>query len=325
MLRFSILLCSLAAASAASMMPSDRTPVSTVSNTPAAAPAARPSAVQSEDVTAAGFAVEYHGVARPSRQADLPPLVRGTIQEVHVREGQLVRRGTPLITLDNRVPEARLAAATVKANLTGALRRAEVDLRMAERRRDRLREVVQRGAAAEFELEELTAGLEQAEAAVQQQHDILQAAEAERQLAAAQLDQYTVSAPFDGTITEIHQRSGAVDPSVPLISMANVSVLEVEMHLPSTLYGSVQSGQQIDLRAGVPVTKVLPADVVSVSPVINSASNTFRCLLRLPNPAARYPAGFTVTLNSDPRPGSAPPAADSPEPSNARRRRATLR
>lgn len=301
MLRISMLMLSVIAVSAAAITPSDHD--MTASDV---TPVVRQAAADSHSEPHQSATVEllltdqFHGVARPSQLAELPALVRGTIRDVHVHEGQAVRRGDPLITLDDRVPESRLMAATVKAGLTGALQRAEVEHRMADRRCRRLQEVMHRGAAAEFELEEAEAAREQALAAVRQQRDILKAAEAERRVAAAQLDQFTVSAPFDGVVTEIHRKTGAVDPSVPLITVANISVLEVEMYLPSGLYGTVRRGELLKLRAGTPVADVLSATVVSVSPVIHSASETFRCLLQMPNTDGQHPAGFSVTLESDP-------------------------
>lgn len=240
---------------------------------------------------------QLHGVARPSQFANLPSLVSGTIQTVHVEEGQRVTKGDPLITLDDRVPRARLEAATVEANLTGRLRRAQVDLRMAERRLSRLRSALHQGAGAAFELEEAEGVYDQAKAAVEEQEDILKAAEATRKLAEAQLAEYVIAAPFDGVITEIHQKSGAVDPSIVLVSIANLTTLQVEMHLPSRMFGHVKAGQNLPLLASSPVGGSLEAKVVSASPIIESASNTFRCLLDIQNPNTRLPAGFSVIVH----------------------------
>lgn len=246
----------------------------------------------------------FHGVAKPSQMADLPSLVPGIIAEIHVKEGQSVKKGTPLITLDDRVPRARLEAATVEAQLMGALRRAEVDVKMSESRLNRLQTVMHRGAAGGFELESAEGVRDQAVAAVGQQQDILKAAEANRKLAEAQLMQYTIVAPFDGVVTEIHRKSGAVDPSQLVISIANLNTLEVEMHLPSLMVGQLQVGQQVNLSAGVPIDKDINAAVVSVSPIIDSASNTFRCLLQIENDRVNMPAGFSVVVNDDKPTGS---------------------
>ena len=243
------------------------------------------------------FSDELHGITKPSQIAELPSLVPGTILDVHVAEGDRVKKGDPLITLDDRVPKARLAAATVEANLTGALRRAQVDQKMAESRLSRLRTAMSKGAGAGFEIEEAEGAVEQTRAAVEQQQDTLKAAEANRQLAEAQLDQYTIAAPFDGIVTQIHRKSGAVDPSQLLVTVANLNALEVEMHLPSRMFGNIQTGESVKLQAGVPISNTVNASVVSVSPIINSASNTFRCLMRIDNNQQNLPAGFSVVIS----------------------------
>ena len=97
----------------------------------------------------------------------------GTIVQVHVKEGQWVTKGQPLITLDDRVPQARLAAATVEANLKGGLRQAMVEEEMAQSRLKRLQTAMSKGASADFELEEAMGVLNQAQAAVEQQQDAL--------------------------------------------------------------------------------------------------------------------------------------------------------
>lgn len=239
---------------------------------------------------------QLHGVVRPSQLADLPPLVPGLIRQVHVTEGQTVRKGDALVSLDDRVPRARLEAATVEANLTGGLKRAQVDREMAKRRLERIRLVTSQGAGAGFELEEAEGAWEQAVAAVSEQEDVLKAAEASRQLAEAQLHQYTITAPFDGVITELHLKAGPVDPSQIVVTMANLKQLEVEMHVPSTLFGQVRTGASVPLNAAAPISETVTSRVESVSPIINSASDTFRCLLKIENAAGRLPAGFTVKL-----------------------------
>ncbi len=253
-------------------------------------------AMQGQNSTAFAVSNQLHGVAKPSNSADLPSLVPGIITVVHVPEGKFVKKGDALVTLDDRVPRARLQAATIEAHLTGALQRTEVELRMAESRLERIRRVLNQGAGASFELLEAEGTRDQAAAAVAQQNDILKAAEANRELAEAQLHQYTITAPFDGLVTEIHIKSGAVDPSQIVISIANLTVLEVELHAPSQLFGRIGRGDRLNLQASEPVSGVIAAAVVSVSPIINSASNTFRCLLQIDNSRGTLPAGFTVTL-----------------------------
>lgn len=236
------------------------------------------------------------GIVRPKRLADLPALVGGTIQKIHVTEGQLVRKGDLLIALDDSVPRARLQARTIEAELTGALDLARVQLLQAEQQLARISEAVTNGAGAQFEVMDAEAKRDQAKAAVQQQQDVLSAAAAEKELAQAQLDQYRIVAPFDGVVIEIHQASGATDGNRPLITVASLQVLEVELRVPISRFGELKPGGPVGVRASAPVGRVLEARVMSVSPMIDSASRSYRCLLELSNSDELLPSGFSVTL-----------------------------
>ncbi len=240
---------------------------------------------------------QFHGVVRASQMVELPSLVAGMIQEVRVREGQYVQKGDLLVAMDDRVPKARLLVAAVEANLTGNLKRAQVQLEISENRLERVQRVMKSGSAATFELETAEAERDQARANVEQQEDVLKAAEANRQLAAAQLEQFYIRAPFDGLVTEIHVKSGAVDPSQKVVTVANFDQLEVAMHMPSSMFGRIRNGATVSLKADRPISRNLEATVMSVSPIIDSASETFRCLLKLKNTGVQLPAGFSVVLN----------------------------
>jgi hypothetical protein len=68
--------------------------------------------------------------------------------------------------------------------------------------------------------------------------------------------------------------------------------------VPSDRFGSIRNGSNVTLSGGAPVNSELSAQVCSVSPVIDSASNTFRCVLRIDNTTAGLPAGFSVVLTN---------------------------
>ena len=259
-------------------------------------PAARRTPVQSVPGLSEFSQEDLPGIVRPKRLADLPALIGGIIREVRVAEGQTVHEGELLIALDDDVPRARLKARTVEAELTGALRQARIQLRHAEQQLAGITEAVANGAGAEFELTAAEARRDQAQAAVQQQQDILSAAAAEKEVAQAQLDQYRIVAPFDGVVIEIRQSSGATDGSHPLITVASLEVLEVELQVPISRFGELKPGDIVSVRASKPVDRLLDARVMSVSPMIDSASCSYRCLLQLSNSDRSLPSGFSVTL-----------------------------
>lgn len=240
--------------------------------------------------------LQLPAVVRPSLFVKLPSLSPGIIESVNVHEGQSVHKGEVLVQLDARVAEARVATAAVRANLTGALERAKVDQRLASERLQRIQQVVSTGAGRSYELQEAQGAIDQATAAIKQQQDQLDSAESERQLAEAQLNELQIVAPFDGVITRVHRKAGPVDPSIIVIEMANLTQLEVELNIPSGLFGRLKVGQAIQMDADIPISAVVTGQVLSVSPIIDSASDTFRCLVRINNQEGQLPAGFRVKL-----------------------------
>ena len=81
-------------------------------------------------------------VTRPDSQAVVAAEISGTIEAMHVREKDVVRRGQPIATL--RADDVRAARAEAKARLG----EADADIRLAELEADRARRLAAEGVAA---------------------------------------------------------------------------------------------------------------------------------------------------------------------------------
>ncbi|MCA0873760.1 hypothetical protein LCL97_23255 [Seohaeicola saemankumensis] len=83
-----------------------------------------------EEVQAVGLdALYFEGVVRPSREAELSPLVDNAVTEIHFRAGQYVEEGELLFEFGKRAPaiELRLAETALK-DAQAQLRLVEADL-----------------------------------------------------------------------------------------------------------------------------------------------------------------------------------------------------
>lgn len=242
---------------------------------------------------------QLHGVARPLQNAVLSSLVPGRIMTIHVAEGRRVSTGDALVSLDDRLAQAQVEASRREAAQVAMLERAELAYQQAERRLSRLEQAALQNATAAFEIEEARSMKEQSRAERDAAKEAIAVAEANLTMAEEQLRRNTIYAPFDGVIVQIHQKQGAaVDASLPVVTLASLDTLEVEMYVPSDRFGSIRNGSTVNLSAGAPVNADLSAKVCSVSPVIDSASNTFRCVLQIDNTTAGLPAGFSVVLTN---------------------------
>lgn len=240
---------------------------------------------------------QLHGVARPQQNAVMSSLVPGRVMTIHHAEGDRVSAGDILVSLDDRLANAQVASARIEAERRGTLQRAEIALKQSTRRLERLQQAALKSATASFEIEEARSLMEQAEAERDGASEGVAVAEANLKLAEEQLRRNSVHAPFDGVVVQVHQKVGSsVDQSLPLVTLANLDILEVEMYVPIDRFGSLHVGGFATLQASAPVNQELTAEVRSVSSVIDSASGTFRCLLQIDNHNGKLPAGFSVLL-----------------------------
>lgn len=132
---------------------------------------------------------EYIGRFEASKAVEVRPRVSGAITAIHFIDGQIVRQGQPLFTIDPRpyraaLAEARAAAASARSDL--ALARLELD---------RASRLVDIEAVSQSEIDRLRARVNAATAA-------LAAAEARIAQRALDVDFTTVRAPLSGRISD---------------------------------------------------------------------------------------------------------------------------
>ncbi|HWJ68685.1 MAG TPA: efflux RND transporter periplasmic adaptor subunit [Sphingobium sp.] len=131
---------------------------------------------------------DYIGRFEASRTVEVRPRVSGQITAIHFTDGQTVRVGQPLFTIDPRPFEAALAEA--RAGVAAA----QSDVAIARTDLDRALRLVAAEAVAQSEVDRLKARVESAQAA-------LAAAQARVRARALDVDFTTVRAPIGGRIS----------------------------------------------------------------------------------------------------------------------------
>jgi membrane fusion protein (multidrug efflux system) len=197
------------------------------------------------------------GTLRALRSADLVALQPGVVLELRAEEGDRVRAGQTLVRLDGRGFKLQAARDSLTAD----------------------------NAARELErLEQLSEHLSREE--LDKQRFALQSAIASAQVSRHQASQTIVVAPFSGTITRRSIDVGNLaTASTPLFSLADLSVLDVELHVPEREATTVQAGAPatLELQDGTRFA----ARVERRAPVVDPLTGTVKFTVR----AAEYPAG----------------------------------
>jgi len=183
---------------------------------------------------------EQVGRFEASRSVEVRPRVSGALRSIHFRDGDTVRQGQLLFTIDPRPFEAALAEARAReADALAKLALARSDLARAER-------LIDDEAVSREEVDSLRAAARSAEAMVA-------AARAQVQARALDLDFTRVRAPIAGRISDRR-----VDVGNLVGGQAEAATLLTTIHAVDPIYFTFEASEALHLKyrrqAGGPTT-----------------------------------------------------------------------
>ncbi len=245
----------------------------------------KPAVVAVESVTPgpASRVLAINGRVVPANQVEISSTVSGRIISVAVAEGDEVATNAAMLVIDDiqqrgAVVQARSQLAAAEAQRD----KAQTDLERAEALRD---------SVSLKALDDARLAVETAQKEVDRQVSML---EQEEDL----LTQYTIRAPFDGTILSRGADPGqVVSSSTPLFLFANLTTLYGEASVDELYASEVRRGLKVAARpAGH--SEVIEGEVVYVSPRVDASTGGRLVQIGLPGAGElNLPVGLTVMLN----------------------------
>lgn len=246
------------------------------------------------------------------RTADIGSQVVGIIESIAVERGDIVKKGQTLALLKAQPERAAVALAKARQEAEGEVRAAEAAARFAAQQLARNEDLLKRNFLSPNAVDQARADAEVARQKLAQARENRRVASNEVDYSRAQLSQRTIVSPFDGVVTERYLAPGERVEDKPILRVAQVDPLRVQVVAPISLYGQIQPGDSAQIVPELPGATPVRALVARVDKVIDPASNTFRTLLRLDNPAHALPAGLRCKADFAKIGGAAadlPPAA----------------
>ncbi len=238
--------------------------------------------------------------------------VPGVVEKVNVERGDTVRRGQVLVQLQADVERAAVMVARERIAQRGEYQAANGARELARRELSRSTELYNEKFISRTVVDKAEAEVAVADGRTEQAQERRRLAHRELALAEAQLAQRTVRAGVDGVVVDRLVSPGEFVEQKPLLRLATIDPLRVDVLVPAAAFGRVRAGQQAtvvpELFNGTPRSAV----VSTVDRVIDAASNTFRVRLELPNPDGSLPAGLRCKVDL-----GLPSAADSSANSSA--------
>jgi multidrug efflux pump subunit AcrA (membrane-fusion protein) len=129
-------------------------------------------------------------------------------------------------------------------------------------------------------------------------HELKEATE-QKHLAALELKQThesverrIIRSPIRGVVVEIFLSIGELVEEQPILELAQLDPLNVEVIAPITLLGSIKVGDRAEVWPESPVEGMYVGKVKIVDRVIDAASGTFGIRIELPNTDYSLPAGL---------------------------------
>ena len=238
------------------------------------------------------------GQTEAHRKSTLTPKVSSTVTRVHVRDGDIVKTGQALVTLDTRDFHLRLQQAEA------ALQAAKVQLDSAKLDWDRSKALLADKAVPQSQFDMVDARYKGAQAGVLQ-------AETAVAMGRKALQDATVHAPFNGIIVKRLVNEGeyaSVMPATSLVIIEEVDPLDLRIQIPSTEMDKVKAGDMV--RARFPATgQTLDARLTRVVAALDPKTRTFSAIAELPNKDHAMRSGLyaEITLTGAKAPDAAAP------------------
>ena len=243
------------------------------------------------------FALTLGCLITPARVAEIGTPQAGVVERMLVDRGDTVRRGQPLALLQSASERASLRTADARAQAQAAVSAAQATLALAEQKLQRAESLHRAQFISDIALDQARTERRVATQVLQQAEDQRTVYQAESAQALAQLHQRALRSPIDGVVTDRMAHPGERVELQPLLRVAEVARLRVEVVVPASRFGQVRSGARHTVQAEVPGVPARAATVTQIDQVIDAASNTFRVRLALDNTDRAVPAGARCQID----------------------------
>ena len=216
------------------------------------------------DVSAVGTLIAADSVV-------IRPEIAGRVVGLPFQEGQLVQRGTHLVSLDPSEYRAQLAATTA-------------DAKTETQRYERAKELLEKNFISKEALDVAKGNMDRA-VAKQQQDEVL-------------LSKTTISAPFTGVLGLRQVSPGAyVKAGDDIVRLENLSFVKLDFRVPEMYLSQIKPGQEVTILVDAYPTDSFKGKIYALEPAVDEKTRTILVRAQIPNPQARLRPGMFARVN----------------------------
>ena len=239
-----------------------------LARTPSRPPVPVVTAVAIEEVFAE--TLEALGTAKANEAVVVTPTLEERVTEIQFEDGDSVQKGQVLVKLDDS--EARYQ-----------LEEAKAALREQQKQYERFRKLAKTNSTSRSRLDE--------------ERSLLEIAEARVSFLQVRLRDYTIRAPFSGTLGIRQISKGAVvDSNTILTTLDDTTIVKLDFTVPETYLGALQIGMSVDARSTAYPDQLFSGTVTAISSRVDPETRTLTVRARIPNPNQLLKPGMLLTV-----------------------------
>ncbi|HAS51036.1 MAG TPA: efflux transporter periplasmic adaptor subunit [Gammaproteobacteria bacterium] len=206
------------------------------------------------------------GTLRADETVVIRPEIAGRVAVIHFKEGQTVRQGDPLVTLDQEEYQAQRASSAAQ-------------LALEESSFRRLQDLERKNLTSQQNIDEARARLD--------------AARAQQQLNQVRLDKTVIRAPFDGTVGLRQVSPGAyVKIGDDIANLESLGSMKLDFRAPETYLARLTVGQNLAVRVDAWPDQAFAGTVYAIEPGVDEETRTVLLRARLPNKGGQLRPGL---------------------------------
>jgi len=236
------------------------------------------------------------GYVIAQRKASVASKATGRLEWLGVLEGSKVRAGEVIARLENRDTQAQRDQAAANVQVAQAnLGQGRAELSEAELGFKRSEDLVSKKFISESAHDSAQARLNKARAALAGYEAAVSVARANLRVSEVALDQAVIRAPFDGVVINRNANVGdtitpfsqAVDTKGAVVTIADMTSLEVEADVAESSLSSIHVGQAVDIQLDAIPDHRMEGVVNRIVPTMDRAKGTILVKIRFLRPDPR--------------------------------------
>ena len=239
------------------------------------------------------------GIVEAKNQIEIYPEISAVIVEVFVKNGDLVKKGSPLLRLRDKEFMDRRKQATAGYKIAAAqLRQAEARLNEMNSELKRSETLAAQGMVSSTELETAQSRFISAEADVALANARVEQANATIDERNESLAQTIIRSPINGTVGSRDAEVGMlVTGNKRLFTLGQLENVRVNIVLTDRMLNFIREGQRAEILNEYVPKGIIDTKLSRISPFLNPVSHSTEAEIDLANPDGELKPGMFVTVD----------------------------